>query len=52
MPIKFMYTSEQLIVDFQDIVVALQLIVALTLWVWLYVVALLLTHLPTPVYFD
>ena len=47
-----MYSAEQIIVDFQNVVVALRLIAAFTLWVWLYAVANLLTHYSGPLYFD
>ena len=52
MPFKVTYSIEQVVVDFHNIVVALQLIAAFTLWVWLYAVASLLLHYTGPLYFD
>ena len=52
MPFKVSYSIEQVIVDFENIVVALRLIAAFVLWVWLYVVASLLAHYSGPFYFD
>jgi len=40
------------VIEFTNIVVALQIIAALVLWTWLYVVALLLLHYNGPLYFD
>jgi len=47
-----MYSIEQVVVDFENIVVALRHIVAFTLWVWLYVIANLLVHYTGPLYFE
>src|SRR5712672_961980 len=52
MPFKVTCSIDQVIVDFENIVVALQLIAAFTLWVWLYAVANLLAHYSGPLYFD
>jgi len=52
MPFKVTYSAEQVVVDFENIVVALRLIAAVTLWVWLYVIANLLSHYSGPLYFD
>ena len=52
MPFKVHYYVEHIVIEFTDIVVALQLIVAFVLWVWLYVIALLLSHYNGPLYFD
>jgi len=52
MPFKVTYSVEQVIVDFHNIVVALRLIAAFVLWVWLYTVANLLAHYTGPFYFD
>jgi len=52
MPFKVLYTHEQIVIDFTNIIVALQLISALTLWVWLYAIALLLSHYRGALYFD
>jgi len=52
MPFKVTYSTEQVIMDFHNIVVALRLIAAFILWVWLHAVANLLAHLPGPFYFD
>ena len=46
------YSATQLLIDFLNIVVALQLIAAIVLWVWLAVIANLLSFFPGPVYFD
>ena len=52
MPFKVTYSLEQVVLDFENIVVALRLITALTLWVWLYAVSNLLVHYTGPLYFD
>jgi len=52
MPFKVMYSLEQVVLDFKNIVVALRLITALMLWVWLYVVSSLLSHYTGPLYFE
>jgi len=52
MPFKVTYSFEQVVADFENIVVALQLIAAFTLWVWLYAVSSLLSHYTGPLYFD
>jgi len=52
MPFKVYYFPAHIVIEFTNIVVALRLIAALTLWVWLYVIALLLSHYNGPLYFD
>ena len=52
MPFKVHYFPAHIVIEFADLVVALRLIVAFVLWVWLYVVALLLSHYNGPLYFD
>ena len=52
MPFKFHYHIKYIVVEFTNIVVALRLIIALILWVWLYVIALLLLHYNGPLYFS
>ena len=52
MPFKFHYHVEHIVIEFTNIVAVLRLIAAFTLWVWLYVVALLLSHYNGPLYFD
>ena len=52
MPFKVTYSVEQVVMDFHNIVVALRLIAAFTLWVWLYAVSNLLAHYTGPLYFD
>jgi len=52
MPFKLHYHVEHVVIEFTNIVVALRLIVAFTLWVWLYIVALLLAHYNGPLYFN
>jgi len=52
MPFKVHYHVEHIVIEFADLVVALRLIVAFVLWVWLYVVALLLSHYNGPLYFE
>jgi len=47
-----MYSIEQVVVDFENIVVALRFIAAFTLWVWLYAVVNLLAHYSRPFYFE
>jgi len=44
MPFKIYYFPAHIVIEFTNIVVALRLIAALILWVWLYVIALLLSH--------
>jgi len=52
MPFKVTYSIQQVVVDFENIVVALRLIAAVMLWVWLYAIANLLSHYSGPLYFD
>jgi len=52
MPFKVHYFPAHIVIEFTNIVVALRLIAAFTLWVWLYVIALLLSHYNGPLYFD
>ena len=52
MPFKFHYHAKYIVIEFTNIVAALQLIAALTLWVWLYAIALLLSHYNGPIFFD
>ena len=52
MPFKAHYHVKHIVIEFTDIVVALRLIVAFVLWVWLYAVALLLSHYNGPLYFK
>ena len=52
MPFKVHYFPAHVVIEFTNIVVALRLIAAFILWVWLYVIALLLSHFNGPVYFD
>jgi len=52
MPFKVTYELKQVVIDFENIVVALRLIAAVTLWVWLYTIANLLSHYSGPLYFD
>ena len=52
MPFKFHYHVKYIMIEFTNIVVALRLIAAFVLWVWLYVIALLLSHYNGPLYFD
>ena len=52
MPFKVHYHVEHIVIEFTDIVVALRLIVAFVLWIWLYAVALLLSHYNGPLYFE
>jgi len=52
MPFKVHYHIEHIVIEFTNIVVALQLIAAITLWVWLYAIAQLLSHYNGPLYFD
>jgi len=52
MPFKFHYHVEHIVIEFTNIVVALRLIAAFTLWFWLYAIALLLSHYNGPLYFD
>ena len=52
MPFKVHYFPAHIVIEFTNIVVALRLIAAFVLWVWLYVIALLLSHYNGPLYFD
>ena len=52
MPFKVYYFPAHIVIEFTNIVVALRLIAAFILWVWLYVIALLLSHYNGPLYFD
>jgi len=52
MPFKVHYFPAHIVIEFTNIVVALRLIAALVLWVWLYIIALLLSHYNGPLYFD
>ena len=52
MPFKVYYLPTHIVIKFTNIVVALRLIAAFVLWVWLYVITLLLSHYNGPLYFD
>jgi len=52
MPFKLHRYANEIVIEFTNLVVAFRLIVAFTLWVWLYAVALLLSHYNGPIYFD
>jgi len=52
MPFKFHYHVEYIVIEFTNIVVALRLIAAVTLWFWLYAIAQLLSHYSGPLFFD
>ena len=52
MPFKVHYFPAHVVIEFTNIVVALRLIAAFILWVWLYVIALLLSHYNGPLYFN
>jgi len=52
MPFKFHCHVEHIVIEFTNIVAVLRLIAALALWVWLHVIALLLSHYTSPLYFD
>jgi len=52
MPFKFHYHVEHIVIEFTNIVAALQLIAVFILWVWLYAIALLLSHYNGPLFFD
>ena len=52
MPFKFHYHVECIVIEFTNIVVALQLIAAIVLWIWLYAIAQLLSHYRGPLYFE
>ena len=52
MPFKFHLHVDHIVIEFTNIVVALQLIVAFALWIWLYAIALLLSHYNGPLFFD
>jgi len=52
MPFKFHRHVEHIVIEFTNIVVAIRLIAGLILWVWLYAIALLLSHFNGPLFFD
>jgi len=52
MPFKVHYHIERIVIEFTNIVVALRLIAAIVLWVWLHAVATLLAHYTGPLYFK
>jgi len=52
MPFKAHFHTAYIVIEFTNIVVALRLIAAFVLWVWLYAIALLLSHYNGPLYFD
>jgi len=52
MPFKVTYSIEQVVMDFENLVVALRLIAAVILWVWLYAIVNLLVHYSRPLYFE
>jgi len=52
MPFKFHYHVEYIVIEFTNIVAALRLIAGITLWVWLYAIALLLLHYNGPLFFN
>ena len=52
MPFKFHYHVEHIVIEFTNIVVALWLIAALILWIWLFAIALLLLHYNGPLFFE
>ena len=52
MPFKFHYHIKYIVIEFTFIVAAVRLIATLTLWVWLYTIALLLSHYNGPLFFD
>jgi len=52
MPFKFHYHAKHIVIEFTNIVVALRLIAAVILWVWLYTIAQLLSHYNGPIFFD
>jgi len=52
MPFKVSYSIEQVVIDFENIVIVLRLIAAVTLWVWLYTIANILSHYSGPLYFN
>jgi len=52
MPFKFHYHVEHIVIEFTNIVVALRLIAAVIIWIWLYAVAQLLSHYNGPIFFD
>ena len=52
MPFKVYYFPAYIVIEFTNLVVALRLIATFILWVWLYVIALLLSHYNGPLYFD
>ena len=51
MPFKVHYHVEFIVIEFTLLVAAMRFITAFVLWVWLYAVALLLSHYPGPLYF-
>ena len=52
MPFKVHYHVEHIVIEFTNIVVALRLIAAIVLWIWLYAIAQLLSHYDGPLFFD
>ena len=52
MPFKVHYHVENIVIEFTNLVVAVRLITAFALWVWLYAVALLLSHYNGPIFFE
>jgi len=52
MPFKVHYFPTHIMIEFTNLVVALRLIAAFILWVWLYAVANLLAHYSGSLYFD
>jgi len=52
MPFKFHCHVEHIVIEFTNIVVALRLIAAIVLWVWLYAIAQLLSHYNGPLFFE
>jgi len=52
MPFKLHYHVEFIVIEFTNIVVALRLIAAIVLWVWLYAIAQLLSHYNGPLFFE
>ena len=52
MPFKFHYHVEYIVIEFTNIVIALRLIAAIILWIWLYAIAQLLSHYNGPLFFE
>ena len=52
MPFKVYYFPAHIVIEFTNIVVALRLIAAIVLWVWLYAIAQLLSHYNGPLFFE